>query len=211
MNLKLYSMKGVKVPLDFAEDYILENELVKLIPLNGKHLTPLAQISEDPEIWKFFFCDGSDAESLKKYIKKAVKNRSKSKEYPFVVFDKRTNQYAGTTRFYEYSQDLKTIKLGHTWYGKTFRGSGLNKQCKNLLFEFAFEKLQVERVGFGAYADNLVSIKALESVGCKKEGVLRNMFPSLNGIGRTDAILMSILREDWFAIIKPELSFKMTV
>lgn len=190
---------------DFSKNYILEDNYVKLRPLKLEHKNELLEISKDPKIWTYFLEKGNGDRNLTKYINNAINNRNQGKEYPFIVFDKNRGQYAGTTRFYEYSSEINTIKLGHTWYGKEFRGTGLNKQCKYLLFEFAFEKLNVERIGFGAYIDNEVSIKAMKSVGCKKEGVLRNMFPAINGKGRTDAILMSILKEDWQESVKLEL------
>lgn len=190
---------------DFTKKYVLENDIAKLIPLSEAHIEVLSKISNDSNIWTYFFEKGDTIEKLTTYVLSVIENRKSEKEYPFVVFDKKKKQYAGTTRFYEYSDELKIIKLGHTWYGKSFRGTGLNKHCKYLLFEFAFEKLGVERIGFGAYADNDRSIAAMKNVGCKKEGVLRNMFPALDGNGRTDAILMSILKDEWHASIKSEL------
>jgi RimJ/RimL family protein N-acetyltransferase len=54
-----------------------------------------------------------------------------------------------------------------------------------------------------------VSIKAMESVGCQKEGILRGIFPAINGIGRTDGILMSILKNEWTDKVKQELKNKL--
>ncbi len=46
------------------------------------------------------------------------------------------------------------MQLGYTWYGKEFQRTGLNKQCKLLLLEFAFETLGLDRVEFRADANN---------------------------------------------------------
>lgn len=183
--------------LDFLKNYTLEDERVKLIPLDKEHISALSLISEDPEIWMYFFEKGNSLGELTDYVAKAVQEREVKKAYPFVVFDKIKQEFAGTTRFFEYSDELNTIRLGHTWYGKAYRGTGLNKHCKYLLFQFAFEELDIERIGFGAYADNTISIAAMKSVGCSQESILRNMFPALHGSGRTDAILMGILKEEW--------------
>ena len=196
--------------LNFSEDYILENERVKLIPLEASHIQELIKVSHDESIWTYFFEHGKTIESLTKYVASAIKNRSINKEYPFVIYDKAKSQFAGCTRLYEYSDELKIIKLGHSWIGKNFQGTKLNKNTKYLLFEFAFGKLQVERIGFGAYGDNKVSIAAMKSVGCKTEGYLRNLFPSINGVGRTDAILMSILKHEWDDSVQTELKLKLT-
>mgnify|MGYP000875905031 CR=1 FL=1 len=194
--------------LNFLKEYILENSFVRLTPLKKSHINLLLEISKDKEIWIYFLEKGNGLKNLTAYINNTTSKRKEKKEYPFIVFDKLKNKFVGTTRFYEYSSELKTIKLGHTWYGKETRGTKINKNCKYLLLQFAFEKLEVERVGFGVYSDNKISIAAMKSVGCQKEGVLKNMFPSINGKGRTDAILMSILKNDWLQEEKHQLNKK---
>jgi RimJ/RimL family protein N-acetyltransferase len=191
--------------MDFTKEYVLEDDTVRLSPLTKEHLPFMIPIASDPDIWPFFIEKGIGVEGFTSYIASALKNRDDTREYPFVVYDKIKQQYAGLTRWYEYSAELNTIKLGHTWYGKEFRGTGINKHCKYLLFEFAFEIIGVERIGFGSYVENTVSIKAMKSVGCKEEGRLRAMFPSIDGEGRSDAILLSILKEEWDTKIKERL------
>jgi len=195
--------------LDFSKDIVLENEAVKLEPLQEWHILELFKISRDERIWTYFFENGMDIASLSKYVNSAIQMRKEGKQYPFAIFDKRANQYAGSTRFYEYSFQLKTVKLGHTWLGINFQGRGVNKNVKFVLFEYAFEKLNLERIGFGAYGDNLKSINAMKSVGCIKEGELRNAFPSIGGNGRTDAVLFSILKQEWLSSAKDELMKKL--
>lgn len=196
--------------LNFSEDYILENEKVKLVPLKLDHAKDLIEFAKDKTIWTYFFEHGRNIIALKKYIKSALKNKALEKEYPFVIYSKFHNKYIGTTRFYEYSSFLKTIKLGHSWIGTSFQGIRLNKNIKFLLFEFAFEYLQVERIGFGVYDSNIKSINALKSVGCEQEGILRGMFPNLSDNSkRADAILMSILREEWINSKKEKLKNKL--
>lgn len=197
--------------LDFLEDYILENERVLLSPLKLGHIDKLSEISNEQNIWTYFIENGKGFKNLTNYVQSTINNRKSEKEYPFVVFDKIKNKYAGTTRFYDYLYDLKNIKLGHTWYGKEFRGTGLNKHCKYLLFEFAFEKLGLERIGFGAHIENKISILAMESVGCKKEGVLRGFLPAMEGHGRSDIVLLSILKNEWDNNIKLKLKNKLKV
>lgn len=194
---------------DFKKEYILEDKRVQLIPLATAHITPLLNLSLDADIWTYFLEKGQGGQQFELYINNAFTQQTKHKEYPFVVFDKKHQNYAGMTRFYNYDEELQTIKLGHTWYGKNFRGTGINKHCKYLLFEFAFEQLQVERIGFGAYATNVISLAALKSVGCQQEGVLRNLFPALDGMGRTDCALFSILRTEWLNKVKLELGKKL--
>ena len=92
---------------------------------------------------------------------------------------------------------------------KEHRGTGLNKHCKFLLFDFVFKQIGMNRIGLGAYIDNTTSIKAMESVGCTKEGIFREFLPSPNGIGKTDAILFSLLKSEWTKSKRTELKNKL--
>ena len=194
---------------DFESNYILEDDFVKLSPLKIEHVKYLLEIANENDIWKYSFVKGDGIENLTNYIQSTIDNRMAKKDYPFIVFDKVQNQFAGSTRFYEIIPSLKTLRLGYTWYGNKFRGTGLNKHCKYLLFNFAFKKMGIERVGLGAYIENERSIRAMESVGCQKEGVLRGFLPAINGIGRTDAIMLSILKNEWEQKIEVELKNKL--
>ena len=185
------------VQFDFSKKYILENDFVKLSPLKKKHINDLAEISNDKIIWKYLFENGKKKKHLTTYIQKAIQNRKLKKEYPFIIFDKAKKRIAGTTRLYDLNQNWKTLKLGHTWYGKDFRGTGLNAHCKYLLFDFVFEKMKIERIGFGVHEENKASVKALEKVGCRQEGMLRSFLPKVESEGRANLLLMSILKQEW--------------
>ena len=165
----------------------------------------LLEYSEnEPEIWEFNANGAYGKENLEKYIANATKNRETEKEYPFIVFDKISGKFVGSTRFYGIFLDMKTIEIGYTWYGKKYQGNGINKNCKYLLLEFAFEKMEMERVGFRANSKNERSLNAMKSIGCVVEGVLRNYSSNAKG-DRIDATILSILKNEWNEIVKNNL------
>ncbi|MEJ7685161.1 MAG: GNAT family protein [Segetibacter sp.] len=187
----------MKELIDFTHEYILENEKVLLRPLLVSDFENLVRFSaEQPELWKYSLITAAGADNLQNYLQIAENGRREKKEYPFIVFDKKTNQYAGSTRFYDIQPDFQTLQLGYTWYGKEFQGTGLNKNCKYLLLEFAFEKWKMERVEFRADNENVRSIAAMKSIGCKVDGILRSNMPKREG-GRRDSIVLSILKDEW--------------
>jgi RimJ/RimL family protein N-acetyltransferase len=196
--------------MDFSKEFVLENDCVLLQPLrkiDGRNLQHFA-ISE-PEIWQYSLMPINSPESMDNYIQMALEERAAGKSYPFVVFDKQSGTYAGSTRFYDIQQAFKTLQLGYTWYGKAFQGTGLNKHCKYLLLTFAFETLGMERVEFRADNQNVRSIAAMKSIGCTVEGVLRNHMPNQTG-GRRNSIVLSILKEEWHSHIKANLEAKLS-
>ena len=191
------------------DNYVLEDERVMLRPLEETDVENLLQFSlHEPELWKYSLVTAAGIEGLKNYMQIALEAKEQQKEYPFIVFDKSTNEYAGSTRFYDINLPYQTLQLGYTWYGKRFHGSGLNKHCKYLLLSFAFEDLGMERVEFRADNNNDRSVAAMESIGCKVDGVLRSNMPKREG-GRRDSIVLSILKDEWFSSVKEMLKGKL--
>ncbi|WP_369764628.1 GNAT family N-acetyltransferase [Flavobacterium sp. WC2429] len=193
--------------LNFSQQVILENNHVLLRSLQESDLENLLEFAiNEPTTWEYSLIRADGKENMLNYIQSAVKGRENKNQFPFIVFDKKSGKYAGSTRFYDINLDFKTLQLGYTWYGEQFRGTGLNKQCKFLLLQFAFETLGMERVEFRADNNNKRSIAAMKSIGCKEEGILRNHMPiNVGSEKRRDSIILSILRNEWFEEVKPSL------
>ena len=195
----------------FNEEIILENEYVLLRPLIASDFENLVHFSiNEPNIWKYSLVSADGPDNLKKYLNITIDAKTASTEYPFIVYDKIKKKYAGSTRFYDINIPFKTIQLGYTWYGKDFQGTWVNKNCKYLLFEFVFEKLQFERLELRADALNERSIAAMKSIGCKVEGILRSNMPTRNPEIRRDSIVLSILKNEWLGSIKNDLLVKLS-
>ena len=194
---------------NFSDTIILEDDSVLLRPLQESDADNLLEISvNEPETWKYSLVGADGKENLINYIQLAIKGRENQKEFPFIVFDKKTQKYAGSTRFYDMNLEYKSLQLGYTWYGSAFRGTGLNKHCKFLLLQFAFETLGVERVEFRADNNNERSIAAMKSIGCTVEGVMRSHMPTCDSELRRDSIILSILKTEWFESVKENLKIK---
>ncbi len=85
--------------------------------------------------------------------------------------------------------------------GLPFHRTGVNRECKELLLTHAFEDLRMNRVVLQTDALNLRSRGAIEKLGAKFEGVLREDKIVWDGRKRSSAIY-SILRSEW----RPESS-----
>jgi len=195
--------------MNFSDHYILENEYVRLRSLELSDYELLLPFSlNEPEIWCFNYLGAAGEDNLLKYIAHAIEQREKGNEYPFIVYDKTKGAYAGSTRFYSINGIFKYLEIGYTWYGKEFQGTGLNKHCKYLMLEFAFDQLNMERVAFKANNANERSKQAMLSIGCIEEGIMRSA--SLDAAGeRIDVIMLSIIKSDWYRRVKNELALKL--
>ncbi|WP_119079813.1 GNAT family N-acetyltransferase [Chitinophaga alhagiae] len=190
-------------------DVVLEDEAALLRPLTTEDLPLLLPFAlREPALWQYSMSPAAGEENMAAYIQQAVDARRAGKEYPFIVFDKKQQAWAGSTRYYDIQPAHATLQLGYTWYGKNFQGTGLNKHCKFLLLQYAFETLGVERVEFRADHTNQKSIAAMKSIGCTVEGVLRSNLVKHDG-KRRSSIVLSILKEEWLGGVKERLQAKL--
>lgn len=186
-------------------NYIFQDACVLLRPLVEEDAIFLRHFSEnEPELWKYSLQTAAGARNLEQYIATAIEEREKGTAYPFIIYDKKTQQYAGSTRFYEIDLKNESCFLGYTWLGSAFQRTGINRHCKYLLLQFAFEQATFHRVAFRADANNRASIKAMEAIGCKQEGILREHLILPDGSRRT-SVQLSILSSEWNQSVKEHL------
>lgn len=193
---------------DFSQPIKLENERVILRPLEQNDFTYLLPFSENEgDLWNFSLTPAAGAKNLQTYIDTALVAKDKLQAYPFVVFDKKTQKTAVSTRFYDIQITHNVLSLGYTWYGKEFQRTGLNRNCKYLMLSYAFDTLEVDRVEFRADLRNVKSIQAMKQIGCTQEGILRSNCSASNG--RRDSIVLSILKPEWNQQVKTNLQSKL--
>ena len=181
----------------FDHDIILENSFALLTPINEIDIDKLLAVAtKDKDLLKFSPMPIYTRELLKAYIDKAIDNRRNKNRYTFVVFDKTKNAFAGSTSFLNISNPDDRLEIGGTWYGKEFQRTGLNRNCKYLLLEFAFDILNAERVEFKTDERNLASRKAIEKIGGQFEGILRRHTLMYDGF-RRNTVYYSILKSEW--------------
>jgi RimJ/RimL family protein N-acetyltransferase len=182
----------------FIEPPIFRGEHVRIEPLSDEHAEGLFDLGQDPAIFKWLprgeFHSLSDAEE---FIRNALILKSSGVEYPFAVSDVESGQVAGTTRFLDISDANRSIEIGWTWYGAAFQRTPVNTETKFLLMRYAFEELGAIRVQFKTDSRNLRSQTAIQRLGAKLEGTLRNhrILPK-DGYVR-DSVYFSVLDSEW--------------
>ena len=186
--------------LNFDENIILENNFIRLVPLQKKHLTELVPIAlKHPDLLKYSPSLFGNEENFQFYVQDAIDSRQKKQRYPFVIFDKTLDTYIGSTSYGNISNPHKRLEIGWTWLDKSAQGKGINKQCKFLLLQYAFENLGFERIELKTDSRNLQSKRAIEKIGAKFEGELRSHTLMLDG-HRRSTVYYSIIKEEWPAI-----------
>ena len=183
---------------------VLENERVKLSPLTLENYQHLLPIASQAKLVQFSPSDIESPESLKNYVETALKQQRLKQSIPFIVYDKKTKTYAGSTRYMNINRQHKVLEIGSTWIGREFHGSGLNAQMKFLMLNYAFNELGFEKVEFRIDERNSQSRKAVEKLGALLEGILRENVYLLDGFKR-NTCCYGILKKEWKGsdLIKP--------
>lgn len=181
----------------FKEEIVLENNRVKLVPFSKKYEGELRKIIIDEDI--SFTVNCKTTEDVSRYVEKMLVKRQENVLYPFIILDKLTHEVAGSTSFGHIHPDNKRLEIGWTWYGRAFRGTGLNKACKFELLKFAFEQMRFRRVQLSADIDNIRSQKAILKLGTTREGLFRSNY--INALGESrDDVYFSMVHTEWEAI-----------
>lgn len=191
----------------WLEKVELEDELVKLIPLQKEHRSALIRAASDGELWNLWFTSVPSEETIDSYIDFALSEVNNDKALPFIVLDKTTNEVVRSTRFCNATPHHKRLEIGYTWYSKSYQKTGVNTACKHLLLTHAFETLSCIAVEFRTHWHNFSSRNAIARLGAKQDGVLRNHQIDFGGTIR-DTVVFSIVREEW-PVVKTSLQYKM--
>ena len=179
----------------FKEDLHLENDRALLRPLKITDIKSIENISYTEGLFEY----GGRVKTrkdLKKYFEYCVRGKEDKTLYPFVIFDKKFNSIAGITMYGEIDLNNKRLEIGWTWLGLDFQGTGLNLASKELLLEYAFNKLGFRRVQFKVDIKNIKSQRAVEKLGGIKEGLLRDY--NIQSYGESEGTYVySILKNEW--------------
>jgi RimJ/RimL family protein N-acetyltransferase len=164
----------------------LEGRLVRLEPLRPEHAAPLASLCED-EIFEFTSVALRTQEDLAAYIAGALEAAGRGTEQPFFIRDRETGAPLGTTRYLTISRHDRNLEIGYTWLARRAWRTRVNTECKFLLLRHAFEQLQVMRLQLKTDRRNARSRAAIERLGAKFEGILRNHMLVQDGVVRDSA------------------------
>ncbi len=176
--------------------HLLENDFVKLTLLDLSNYKYLSEIAKEKDLIFYSPSTISTSESLKEYVQTAVDGYYNKTIIPFIIYDKKKEAYAGSTRFAMINRKNSVLHIGWTWIGKDFQGSGLNMQMKFLMLQYAFQTLKFDKVEFRIDERNIKSRKAVEKIGGTLEGVLRKDTVMLDGFKRSTCCY-GILKEEW--------------
>lgn len=187
--------------MNLIHNITLCGENASLIPLSLEHADELADAVKDGELWKVWYAFIPSPEEMKLEIQERLALQKDNKMIPFAIVNNKTEKIIGMTSYCFIDRTNKRLNIGRTWIKKSEQRTGLNTACKLMLLKHAFEVLECNVVGFQVNSFNLVSRIAIERLGAKFDGVLRNYIIHKNNIA-CDYYLFSIIKSEWSDIEK---------
>jgi RimJ/RimL family protein N-acetyltransferase len=176
---------------------VLEGGHVRLEPMTEAHVSGLAEIGVSQNFWDFMvYGKMENEEDMRGWVREILARAEKGTDLPFVVIHLASGRVAGATRYLNIMPDDRGLEIGGTWYAPEFQRTAVNTECKYLLLKHAFESLGCIRVQLKTDSRNERSQRAIERIGAKKEGVLRNHMILPSGYIR-HSVYYSILDSEW--------------
>lgn len=174
--------------MNFSVQPILENENIKLIPLLESDFDRLFAVAADPEVWAMH----PNKERYKREVFQNFFIGALESKGAFLVMDKNSEEVLGSTRFYDFNENNRSILIGYTFYGTKSWGKNINSAVKKMMLDYIFQF--VDQVIFHVGKDNVRSVKAMMKLGAENWGEEEVAY---FGESSKTNVVFQIKKEDW--------------
>ena len=200
----------MSTPNAFKQTVHLQGQHAELVPLSVSHHDDLIEAVKDGELWRHWYTFIPSPEKMADEIMRRLHLQQQGSMLPFSVVVK--GKAVGMTTYMNIDEVNLRVEIGSTWYRASVQRSPVNTECKRLLLTHAFEQLHCNAVEFRTHFFNQQSRRAIELLGAKLDGVLRNHqinhHPDAAGALR-DTCVYSILNTEWPSV-KAHLDYQLS-
>ena len=179
-----------------VEPVVLEGDFVKLEPMESEHVDALWEAGKNPAIWQWTLANITSREDMKRYVDKALEEFRRGDSLPFVTREASTQKIVGSTRFAFIDSVNRSVEIGYTWINPEWQRTLVNTEAKLLMLMHAFEVWKCVRVQLVTDVLNEKSRNAIQRIGAKQEGILRDHLITETGRLR-DTVFFSIIESEW--------------
>ncbi|WP_166298692.1 GNAT family N-acetyltransferase [Bradyrhizobium sp. 2S1] len=192
--------------MPWLEPVTLRGTHARLEPLSHAHVDGLTEAVKDGGLSNLWYTAIPQPENMTKEIDRRLGLQTAGTMLPFTVFEA-DGKISGMTTYMNVDTPNRRVEIGSTWYAKRVQRSAVNTQCKLLLLQHAFEKLDCIAVEFRTHFFNHQSRRGIERLGAKQDGILRSHQIAPNGTLR-DTVVYSIIASEW-PTVKAHLNYQL--
>ena len=174
----------------------MSGRYVELVPLERKHHDALVDAVKDGDLWHLWYTSIPEPETMAAEIDRRLTLRDAGTMLPFTIIERATGQVVGMTTYMNIDARTPRLEIGSTWYASRVQRTPLNTEAKLLLLSHAFDTLNCIAVEFRTHYMNQQSRRAIERLGAKLDGVLRQHMRLADGSLR-DTCVYSIIASEW--------------
>lgn len=138
----------------------LENELLKIRPLQPHDKAALFKAASDPLIWDQHPNKRNEAAEFERFFTESLESGG-----ALVILDQSNNQIIGSSRFKRVTGFPNGVEIGWSFLKREFWGGRYNRIFKELMMAHAFE--YVDYIFFHIALENMRSRRAVEKLGGK--------------------------------------------
>lgn len=191
----------------WTEQPRLSGQHVTLRPMVRADRDAIVAAASDGKLWDLFYTVVPSPDTIDAYLDRAEREQGWGRVMPFVVIDNVTGKVVGCTRYMRMNAPHRRLEIGTTFYAASVQRSPINTEAKLLLLTHAFEAMGCVCVQFRTDHFNHASQRAIERLGAKRDGLIRN-HQILDGRVR-DTVVYSIIANEWDGV-KRNLVFKLS-
>lgn len=167
-----------------------------LVPLDTSHVRTLADAAADGALHQLWYTTVPAPEAMEAEIARRLNLRAQGGMLPFAVLDPDSGQGLGMTTYMNIDARNRRVEIGSTWLRRSAQRGPVNTECKLMLLRHAFDTLDCIAVEFRTHVMNLQSRRAIERLGARLDGILRQHMILANGTIR-DTAVYSVTAPDW--------------
>jgi [ribosomal protein S5]-alanine N-acetyltransferase len=188
-------LEGEKLP-------VIEAARVRLRHLEETDVDALYEIFSNVEAMRYWssppYANRAEAEKLLAEIHELFEKKTL---FQWGIALKSDNRIIGTTTLFRLDDQSLRAEIGYI-LNRKFWGNDYVNEALNALLDFAFEKMNLRRIEADVDPRNAASIRTLERLGFRREGLLRERW-FVNGEIQ-DALFYGLLRREWIRAERSE-------
>jgi len=161
-----------------------------------------------PEVYDFIYQNFTTEEQMKFLGLSSVEELAKEKNKHdqglsmfnksfrgFQLIDKVTDKIIGWCGYHTWYTEHSRAEIGYNISIESYKQRGLMSEALKPILEYGFTKMNLYRIEALAASYNIASLKLLDKMNFKKEGVLREHYFVNDRM--EDSVVFSLLKREW--------------
>lgn len=170
---------------------------IVLEPMREIDAAELMEITKDERLWRFMARGPlTSIDDAREFVQQALQGQEKKTDLPFVVRLKSSRKMIGSARYLMIEPVHNSVEIGWVFIDPRYHRRYFVQELCYLLIDYAFTKLGAGRVWFKTDDRNIAAKKSMDSMGLRREGVLRKHLRVRDNFIR-DSSIHSYIADEW--------------